>query len=287
MSNPLISVIIPCYNHGAFLEEAILSVKAQSYQHFEIIVVDDGSSDAATQHIIRDLEKQLGFKLVRQKNKGLPAARNAGIGRADGELILPLDADDTFHPDFMARALEVIMQDENIKAVSSYAGKFGYSEGVIALKGGDIRDFVLDSAVMPASLFRKADWERIGGYDERMVKGYEDWEFWIRMLKDGGRIHVIPEVLFNYRTHFTSLAVTAGQQRYEIMEYMVRKNIDVYQKYPLEAVLCSERLLAETKQKYEKMLHSVYRSRSYRLGYALLHPAAWIKSLFTGRYTHT
>ncbi|MHC1706236.1 MAG: glycosyltransferase family A protein [Bacteroidales bacterium] len=270
--NEVISVIIPCYNDGAYLEEAIRSVVHQTLVPQEIIVVDDGSTDLATQQALDLIEKKYPVKVIRQPNKGTSAARNAAIALATGEYILPLDADDTFEPQFIERAFEILKSDPQIKGVSSYARKFGIYSGIIELKGGEIRDFIIDSPIMLSSIIRKVDWTRIGGFDENMRIGYEDWEFWIRMLADGGRIHVIPEPLFNYRTKEFSRAVSSGISRYEIMEYMVRKNIEVYRQYPLEAVLCSERLLKETKEKYNRLLHNVYNSASYRLGYALLSP---------------
>ncbi len=282
---PLISVVIPCYNDGKYVEQSVESVLVQTYTNTEIIIVDDGSSDPHTIRILDRLADEKPLRLIRKGNKGLPAARNTGIEASEGDYILPLDADDYFEPAFIERVLPVLLSDPEVRAVSSWARKFGVYEGIIELKGGTLRDFVTDSRVMPASLFRKADWQAVGGFDESMVLGYEDWEFWIRMLKNGGRIHVIPEPLFNYRNKPGSLAVTSGINRYAIMEYMVAKNLDVYRQYPLEAVMCSERLLRDTKEKYGHLLQQVYRSHSYRLGYFLLSPFRWMKKVTQGNNT--
>jgi glycosyltransferase involved in cell wall biosynthesis len=270
--NQLVSVIIPCYNHGKYIEEAINSILDQTYKNVETLIVDDGSTEDYTRRILPELGKKYPVKVIMNSNRGVSAARNTAIAEAAGEYILPLDADDTFEPLFIEKTLPVLLSDEKVLAVSSWARKFGYSKGIIELKGGSLRDFILDCPLMPASIFRKSDWNRIGGYDEAMKKGYEDWEFWQRMLGEGGSITVIPEPLLNYRTHYFSHAVRAGENRYEIMEYMVKKNADFYRKFPVEAVLCSERLVKENREKYRKQLDSVYHSWSYRLGHALLSP---------------
>jgi glycosyltransferase involved in cell wall biosynthesis len=101
---PKISVIIPCFNQGPYLDEAVDSVLAQTFQDFEILVVDDGSTDAETIKILRDFARPK-TRIIRTENQGLSAARNNGIREAMGEYILPLDADDKIGPGYLEDAV--------------------------------------------------------------------------------------------------------------------------------------------------------------------------------------
>src|SRR5215213_3125487 len=102
VASPLVSVVIPCYNQAHFLGEAIESVLAQSYPNFEIVVVDDGSTDD-TSEVAGSYPK---VRLVRQENQGLSGARNAGLARSEGEYVVFLDADDRLRPEALEAHLE-------------------------------------------------------------------------------------------------------------------------------------------------------------------------------------
>ena len=90
---PQVSVIIPCYNQGRYLDDAITSVLVQTYQNFEILIVDDGSTEPETIEILQDYQ-QPKTRIIRTENQGVATARNLGIAQAQGTYILPLDADD-------------------------------------------------------------------------------------------------------------------------------------------------------------------------------------------------
>ena len=108
MSEPLISLIIPCYNYGQYISEAIESVLKQTYQNFEIIVIDDGSTEELTKQVVSELNYPKS-KVIRQENRGLSAPRNGGIREARGEFIVPLDADDKLHPTFLQKCLLIFL----------------------------------------------------------------------------------------------------------------------------------------------------------------------------------
>ncbi len=121
MPEPKISVIVPCYNYGAYLPETIDSILTQTYPHYEVIIIDDGSNDGTTPAIIAsEAKKDKRIKVITHpKNKGVSAARNSGIKAARGKYIFPVDSDDMIHATLLEKALK-LMEQEN-------TGKLGYS----------------------------------------------------------------------------------------------------------------------------------------------------------------
>lgn len=195
----LVSVIIPCYNSAHFIADAINSVIHQSYVNWELIIVDDGSTDALDAVVAPFLNQDARIQYVKKKNGGLGSARNFGIQHAIGTYILPLDADDTFEPSFIEKAVSLFLNNHNLKVVYCDAVFFGARKGVWSLKDYTYKDLLLSNMIFATCMYRREDYENVGGYDETIL--YEDWDFWLRLLKDGGEVYKIPEVLFNYRQH--------------------------------------------------------------------------------------
>lgn len=193
-----ISVIIPCYNHGRYIVETIQSVLAQTYGDFEIIVVDDGSQDPDT---IRKLDesKWPRTRVFRKENGGPSAARNFGIERATGSYILPLDADDLIGPTYLEKAIACMENDSDLGIVYCRANFFGAIEASWEIPEYSFPEILLRNVIMVCALFRKADWQRVGGFKEDMVSGWEDYDFWLYILRLGRKVYRIPETLFFYR----------------------------------------------------------------------------------------
>lgn len=198
---PTVSVIIPCYDHEKYLKEAIDSVFAQTYQDFEIIVVNDGSPGEPK--LILDEYWDPRLRLVEQENQGLSAARNAGIAGAHGRYILPLDADDKLDSTFLEKAVKIQKDRGGKVAVYSDFVAF-WDNGERSEQKLDDYDFktLLTRAMMPCTvLYPKAAWTKVGGYKPEMKGGYEDWEFAISIGETGCFGVRIPEYLFYYRQH--------------------------------------------------------------------------------------
>lgn len=221
--NNKVSIVIPCYNQAHFLDQALESVFHQTYTDFEVIVVNDGSPDNTSDivkrynRILRD-EGQI--KLVEKKNGGLSSARNAGIKIASGGWILPLDADDKLHPQF----LEKTIGKNDI--VSTGLVTFGNENRrwKSPLSNPTTNDFLNKNHINCCSLFKKDVWTMAGGYDENMKSGYEDWEFWIRASKCGFNFSSLDEYLFYYRKHSVSMFAEAKSKHGEIIAYMSKKH---------------------------------------------------------------
>lgn len=195
---PRISVVIPCFNQGEFVVEAVESVLNQTCDDFEIIVVDDGSTEIATTAILDALHFPR-TRVVRTVNQGLAAARNNGIAEAAGDYILPLDADDRIGHEYLAKASGVLDERAEVGFVYCLAELFGAARGKFYLNNATLKEMLLDSRVFCSAMFRKADWSAVGGYNANMVYGWEDWDFWLSLLELGKQPYMIEEVMFYYR----------------------------------------------------------------------------------------
>ncbi|GMQ31714.1 glycosyltransferase family A protein [Algoriphagus confluentis] len=197
---PLVSIVIPSYNSSAFLEETLTSALGTSYPNFEIVVMDDGSTDR-TKTILESWARRWPekIKVFHQCNQGPSIARNQGIHQAAGTYILPLDSDDKISPDYISQAVEKLETDPDLKVVYCEAEKFGSRCEYWKLKPFSLQQLALDNMIFMSAVFRKSDWEKTGGFDPRFCLGWEDWEFWINLLKSGGKVHKLPQIGFYYR----------------------------------------------------------------------------------------
>ena len=142
--SPAVSVVIPCYNQGVFLPEAVESVLKQTMQDFEIIVINDGSTDEAGLDIVQNFPKTT---VLHQTNKGVSAARNAGIRAARGAYIIPLDADDKFAPDYLAKAAAILEKNQEVGVVYARARYFGFRDDVWTMPPFSIEDFLFENCI--------------------------------------------------------------------------------------------------------------------------------------------
>src|SRR6266576_1375744 len=196
---PAISVIIPCYNLGAYLDESVESVLAQTMNDFEIVIVDDGSRDETTRALLGNFSRPK-TRIIRQKNKGLPAARNQGIRQSTGRYICCLDADDRVRPEFLEKAFAVVEAQPDVGFVTGYFQMFGDSTDVFRYQTCALPEMLVYNQAVEPALFRREAWEKAGGYCEAFSSsGIEDWDLWITILELGYRAEVIPEIVWDYR----------------------------------------------------------------------------------------
>lgn len=225
-----VSIIIPCYNYGIWLKEAIDSVLKSNYQDLEIIVVDDGSNDSTTMQIIKELEhsKVEAIKVLRQENQGVSVARNNGIKASMGEYILMLDADDYIHPDYIQKAVDILDNNSNIGIVYSDFKQIGEKDKIIRCEDWDSIKILYYGILLNTSFFRKKDWEKVGGYKAVMKDVFEDWEFWISLAEIGVRGYRIPEVLAYYRIHGPSRHSIGIKNQLTCIKQIIRLHKDYY-----------------------------------------------------------
>ena len=225
---PSVSIIVPFYNLGRYLPETLKSIREQTYTDYEVIVVDDGSTESASIAVLELLEGS-SIRLVRKPNGGLSSARNAGVAAARGKWVLPLDADDLIAPTFLEKTVSVLERHPElgfVTALSSYFEKdpakpFG---GWIPW-GGD-RDClpIINTASSCTALMPRALIEEAGGYDEWLTS-FEDWDLFCSLAERGRFGVVLPEFLFHYRVRRNSmLRTTATTSRFELISYLVGKH---------------------------------------------------------------
>jgi glycosyltransferase involved in cell wall biosynthesis len=218
-----VSIVIPCYNYGCFLDDAVGSIHQSTVEIplAQIIIVNDGSTDQNTLDILNSYRLK-GYNIIAQVNKGLPAARNTGISAAETDYLLPLDADDMIASTFIEKAFWVLRTRDEIGFVCSWLKHFGDETWVWKPSYSPFR-LLFENIVTVTSLIRKKAWDSVGGYDENMKWGYEDWDFWLKLVEVNWQGYQIPEILFYYRRHGKTLLHKSNKNRTNIIRQL-RKN---------------------------------------------------------------
>lgn len=193
-----VSVIMPCFNDGAYIEEAVASIRAQTYPNIELVIIDDGSDEPETKAVLEKLESS-GAVLLHTNRLRPAGARNAGIAAATGEYILPVDADDLIAPNYIEKAVKIMDDNDNIGVVYCHADLFGEQSGPWELPDYSLEKMLLDNIIFVSAMFRREDWCKVGGYRTTMKHGMEDYDFWLSILELDRSVHQLPEVLFHYR----------------------------------------------------------------------------------------
>lgn len=263
-----ISIIIPCYNDAAYIQQSVTSALNQTYKNTEIIVVDDGS-DRETKKALKNLAPTIS-KLISQENSGASAARNTGINNSSGEYVVVLDSDDYFEPSFCEKALKLFESHDDAKIVTCYAEHFSNEKtlDVIKPERATLLDFLKYNHALGSVMFAKSDYTAVGGYDEVMTMGFEDWEFYIRLLKRGGTSYVLEEVLFHYRQKNNSNSTRAHQVKYELLQYIYLKHRELY----IDNYDDFVRHIIHTMEFIDRTGKNNLRKHEFRLGYFLLTP---------------
>ncbi len=225
---PFVSVIIPCYNHGQYLRDAVQSVLDQTWQNFEIIVVNDGSNADETVEILKDFHMPKTRILHLSVNMGLPAARNAGIQQAKGKYICCLDADDKLQPTYLEKTIVAMEVNAGLSFVGAWTQVFGNESRVWYTPQFDPEQLIYYNQFAPPTVFKRTAWAQIGGFFEEMREGFEDWEFWVRLTGNGYRGYRISEKIFFYRRVGHSFALRAAEKKDILFEKIKQNNPTVY-----------------------------------------------------------
>ncbi len=232
-----VTVIVPCYNQGMFLRECLASVAAQDYPAIETVVVDDGS-DSATKADIAAAAGEFRFRLVTQDNRGLSAARNAGLAAAQSRFVLPLDADNRLAPDAVRRMVALFWERHRDDARVAYVYQdkvwFGAEDRYIPHSEYNLYVLMHDNFSDACALIDRTALERHGlAYDESMRSGYEDWELFLRMAVHNLIGARLPGRTFFYRRWGFSMVNLADERRAELIRSIRRREGALY--FPLVA----------------------------------------------------
>lgn len=221
MAHPLISVVSPCYNDGQYIPECVACVQAQTWPAVEHIIVDDGSTEAATQEQLKWAEAQ-GVRVVRRPNGGLAAARNTGIDHARGAFVFFLDIDDLILPTCLAGLVEALARKPGAAFAYTHVREFGARRRWLPSPRFNAFQELLENRWNPGVLVRREVFEAGFRFDESLRLGYEDWEFWIRLIAAGYEGVLCPQWSFWYRIREGSMLRSVTLPRHQFLVEEIR-----------------------------------------------------------------
>lgn len=228
-----VAVVIPCYNHGAYLPEALASVRAQTHPAAACIIVNDGSTEPATLRALRDADGQPGVRIISQSNQGLAAARNAGVRASAVPFFVPLDADDRLAPGFIERLLPALLRAECTSHAYAWTRFFGARSGLWRCEAYDPQRLILHNLHPATALIRRSAFDAVGGYQADMVQGYEDWDLWLALAAAGWRGSCVAEPLFEYRQHAAGASMLGqmGDRRRAMRRRMIEHHLSFFHRW--------------------------------------------------------
>jgi glycosyltransferase involved in cell wall biosynthesis len=228
MTEPLISVICACFNHGKFIHEMLDSVMNQTFQEFEVIIVNDGSTDD-TSEILGKIKDERA-KIFHIENHGPAYARNLAIENARAPLIMNLDADDKIAPELLEKAYNILRSNPGIGIVHCDAECFGARSGKYEIGEYSPEAMLTGNRIISQAFFRKDDWKAVGGYSDILQFGLEDWDFWLSIIELGRQVYKIPEKLVWYRTYKNPLDCRSGRRKKNRLK-MMRSLVTIFHRH--------------------------------------------------------
>ena len=273
---PEISVIVPCYNLADYLPEALDSIATQTFQDWECIIVNDGSTDSTGEVAARYAASDPRFKFVETPNGGVIKARNLGVKSSTGKYLLFLDADDILMPEYMEKAMALFRARPELKVVGGQAEVFGKGipKSVRKTPPFSMERLIANNCIYVTSFVPREEFERVGGFAEGLAAGWEDWDFWMSVLDDDSDAVILDEAVFRYRLRKGSRNSRLSQEdKSALRRVLWERHKDLYGKYFFDPTLSGEYEKAQYyAQKYGRfpgvrlyrLLSSACRSILYR-----------------------
>ena len=225
---PRLSIIVPCFNQGHYLKDALGNLSSAPNPFYEVIIVNDGSTDPETIKVLQNLANQ-GFTVLNQENKGLAGARNTGIDSALGEYIVPLDSDNKLRLEVVRECMEMMDADASIDVMYGNGMFFGESSGIWKNEEFNLQKLMIQNYIDACAIIRKSTIYKVGLYDRNMIaQGWEDWDLWLRLAFGGFKFKYIDSVFFDYRIVSNSMSKTL----YATYEKPNKLENYIHQKYP-------------------------------------------------------
>ncbi len=251
---PSVTFVIPCFNHGAFVAKAVDSALGQVDAAVRVVVIDDGSNDGTTRLAC---DRCAGDRVVvlHQENRGLPAARNRGAAESKSEFLVFLDADDWVAPRFVTKLHAALREEEAGAAASAHGNGRANRPGVVShvycqerlvekgrgiwrVPEWDPVQMMITNLHPVTTLVKRECFEAVGGFDESMRDGYEDWDLWLRFVGRGWRGLRVREPLFVWRRHSDqTMVMHAVRNHRALYARIVEKHRALYDRHAGELVL--------------------------------------------------
>ena len=225
----LVSVIIPCHNSAAYIEQTVRSVLAQSLNAIEIVFVDDGSSDETVSIIEALIGPVAGVRcrLLKQPQSGVAAARNTGIAASAGRYVLPLDSDDLIEPMMLADCVRTLQQRPEASIVYTDRRDFGDFDRIWTAGSFDLARLKYFNQLTYCALFRRTLWEAVAGYRSN-VDGFDDWDFWIACAANKAIAVHLPHPYILHRRRRDSRLWALIDQYEQLFSRIILNHPDVY-----------------------------------------------------------
>jgi len=277
MNNPIISVIVPCYNQAIYLPDALQSVLDQDYPHWECIIVNDGSPDNTGEVAKEWADKDSRFKYYWKENSGVCHTRNFGVEQAKGEYIIPLDGDDKIGPQYFSEAIATFINDPEIKLIYSDTILFGDVNEKKINPDFVFRKMLTENQIFNSAIFKRTNFIEAGGYNPNMVDGIEDWDFYLSLIKPTDKVVKLNAYHYYYRIKAVSRSADIARHTKKndaMLLQMFRNHVPLFLEYfnPIR-----DRIKAET---YKKELNWHYNTKEYRLGRAIFTPYRLLKMVY-------
>lgn len=235
MSAPLVSIIIPCYNSEKYISETLSCILSQTYKKIEVIIIDDGSTDNSVEQITNYISTLSNFKLITQNNFGVSAARKNAIKYAIGKYIVCLDSDDLIAENYIEKCVNFLEENRDFSIVYSKARFFDKVNKSWELPKFDLKSFLMENCIFVTAMFRKEDYLKVDGFDPNL-KMLEDWDMFISIIKNGGKVYRIDEELFFYRQRKNSSSImnnSTEELLSDSMLYIYNKHYSFYKENQL------------------------------------------------------
>ncbi len=266
---------MPCYNQAKYIGEAIDSVLSQTFTNWDLIIVDDGSTDDSYSTMKEYADRDERITCLRQANAGPSKARNQGAKNAKGKYLLFFDSDDILAPTYLEQGIHYMEANDECAVFYPRVKYFGSRNDEELVRYTSYKDLLCKSSILCTSIIRKKDFDRIEGFDETM-RGFEDWELFIRLLYHNDIVHQSSDILFYYRMHREEGSINAQAIRNsdQLTAYIYDKNRTIYNEFfgnPIKSIMRCHYL----EEEMEKLLHS----KKYRIGEFLSSPFKCIKNL--------
>lgn len=270
---PLISVIVPYYLGEDYIEECLDSICGQTYDNFEVIVINDGSPKEFLENLKE--RKFHGVTLFHQENKGQSAARNKGVEIAKGKYILFVDCDDKIEKTYLEKTQNILSSDPKIKICYTKSLLFEKENTEWQLPDFKIEDFLFSNCIPITALFYREDFVKAQGFEESLTY-FEDWDLWISILENGGEVCQIPEHLFFYRIRYNENSLTnlSTQQENKMSLnrlFIYQKHHDFYEKHGFGFNSITEMIIhRDDFQKkyyevwYRKLIYSMFKFQKFK-----------------------
>ncbi len=264
---PLVSFIIPYYNAGVTIQETIDSIFNQSYSHFDVWIINDGSTDQFSIDKLKEYEGNDKIHLLHQENAGPSVAKNIGVSLANGEMLCFVDSDNILLDNYVKEAINVFAINPKIDVVYSDFEYFDDRSGIHKSNKIDSSNIFIGNSIDNCVVIRKKTFLSVSGFDAYLSKlGLEDWELWINLLKNKKKFFYIEKVHFKYRVVPTSRTnVTANLNIEKITKYIANKHSD---------------FLAQIYKEIYYKNKMTEESIDFRIGKNVLIPYRFFKSIF-------